>query len=63
TLAVLDPETEKLVISFLGPSLSMFSFLFIAGIVMSWYPKLLVGKFPYVIAYAPIEPLLIATRK
>ncbi|TYK18148.1 protein COFACTOR ASSEMBLY OF COMPLEX C SUBUNIT B CCB3 [Cucumis melo var. makuwa] len=63
TLADLDPGTAKLAISFLGPSLSVFSFLFIARIVMSWYPKLPVGKFPYVIAYAPTEPLLIATRK
>lgn len=30
---------------------------------MSWYPKLPVGKFPYVIAYAPTEPLLRITRK
>lgn len=63
TLADLDPGTAKLAISFLGPFLSAFSFLFIARIVMSWYPKLPVGKFPYVIAYAPTEPLLIATRK
>lgn len=59
----LDPATAKLAISFLGPFLSAFSFLFILRIVMSWYPKLPVGKFPYVIAYAPTEPLLVATRK
>ncbi|XP_023548987.1 protein COFACTOR ASSEMBLY OF COMPLEX C SUBUNIT B CCB3, chloroplastic isoform X1 [Cucurbita pepo subsp. pepo] len=62
-LADLDPGTAKLAIGLLGPFLSAFSFLFIARIVMSWYPKLPVGKFPYVIAYAPTEPLLIATRK
>ncbi|XP_038896183.1 protein COFACTOR ASSEMBLY OF COMPLEX C SUBUNIT B CCB3, chloroplastic isoform X2 [Benincasa hispida] len=62
-LADLDPGMAKLAIGFLGPFLSAFSFLFIARIVMSWYPKLPVGKFPYVIAYAPTEPLLIATRK
>ncbi|CAK7346714.1 unnamed protein product [Dovyalis caffra] len=33
------------------------------AIVMSWYPKLPVGKFPYVLAYAPTEPLLTPTRK
>lgn len=59
----LDPATAKVVISFLGPFLSAFGFLFILRIVMSWYPKLPVGKFPYVIAYAPTEPLLIPTRK
>ncbi|GLU12872.1 hypothetical protein SLE2022_295300 [Rubroshorea leprosula] len=62
-LADLDPATAKLVIGILGPFLSAFGFLFILRIVMSWYPKLPVGKFPYVIAYAPTEPFLIATRK
>ncbi|XP_058764048.1 protein COFACTOR ASSEMBLY OF COMPLEX C SUBUNIT B CCB3, chloroplastic-like [Vicia villosa] len=62
-LADLDPATVKFAIGFLGPFLSAFGFLFIARIVMSWYPKLPVGKFPYVIAYAPTEPLLVPTRK
>ena len=62
-LADLDPASAKLAIGFLGPFLSAFGFLFILRIVMSWYPKLPVGKFPYVIAYAPTEPLLIPTRK
>ncbi|KAG7964228.1 hypothetical protein I3843_09G159600 [Carya illinoinensis] len=62
-LADLDPATAKLAIAFLGPFLPAFGFLFIIRIVMSWYPKLPVGKFPYVIAYAPTEPLLIPTRK
>ncbi|XP_057424679.1 protein COFACTOR ASSEMBLY OF COMPLEX C SUBUNIT B CCB3, chloroplastic [Lotus japonicus] len=62
-LADIDPATAKLAIGFLGPFLSVFGFLFIIRIVMSWYPKLPVGKFPYVIAYAPTEPLLIPTRK
>lgn len=59
----LDPATAKLAISFTGPFLSAFGFLFIVRIVMSWYPKLPVGKFPYVIAYAPTEPILFITRK
>ncbi|KAA8528938.1 hypothetical protein F0562_033574 [Nyssa sinensis] len=62
-LVDLDPATAKLAIGFLGPFLSAFGFLFILRIVMSWYPKLPVGKFPFVIAYAPTEPLLIPTRK
>ncbi|XP_004496402.1 protein COFACTOR ASSEMBLY OF COMPLEX C SUBUNIT B CCB3, chloroplastic [Cicer arietinum] len=62
-LADLDPGAAKFAIGFLGPFLSVFGFLFIIRIVMSWYPKLPVGKFPYVIAYAPTEPLLIPTRK
>lgn len=62
-LADLDPATAKLAIGILGPFLSAFSFLFILRIVMSWYPKLPVGKFPYVLAYAPTEPVLVQTRK
>ncbi|PIA35473.1 hypothetical protein AQUCO_03500082v1 [Aquilegia coerulea] len=62
-LADLDPATAKLAIGILGPLFSAFSFLFIVRIVMSWYPKLPVGKFPYVLAYAPTEPILIPTRK
>ncbi|XP_077246400.1 cofactor assembly, complex C (B6F) [Tasmannia lanceolata] len=63
TLADLDPATAKVAIGILGPFLSAFGLLFILRIVMSWYPKLPVGKFPYVIAYAPTEPLLSQTRK
>ncbi|KAK6928895.1 CCB3/YggT [Dillenia turbinata] len=59
----LDPATAKLVIPILGPFLSAFAFLFILRMVMSWYPNLPVGKFPYVLAYAPTEPFLIPTRK
>ncbi|XP_047955329.1 protein COFACTOR ASSEMBLY OF COMPLEX C SUBUNIT B CCB3, chloroplastic [Salvia hispanica] len=59
----LDPATAKLAIAFLGPFLSAFGFLFIARIVMSWYPKLPVDEFPYILAYAPTEPLLVQTRK
>ncbi|XP_021898191.1 protein COFACTOR ASSEMBLY OF COMPLEX C SUBUNIT B CCB3, chloroplastic isoform X2 [Carica papaya] len=62
-IADLDPATAKSIIGILGPLLSAFAFLFILRIVMSWYPKLPVGKFPYVIAYAPTEPLLVPTRK
>ncbi|XP_057516013.1 protein COFACTOR ASSEMBLY OF COMPLEX C SUBUNIT B CCB3, chloroplastic-like isoform X2 [Amaranthus tricolor] len=62
-LTDLDPATAKAVVPFIGPFLSAFSFLFILRIVMSWYPKLPLGKFPYVLAYAPTEPLLVPTRK
>lgn len=63
SLADLDPGTAKLAISILGPALSAFGFLFILRIVMSWYPKLPLEKFPYVLAYAPTEPILVQTRK
>ncbi|KAL5761377.1 hypothetical protein ACOSP7_017641 [Xanthoceras sorbifolium] len=63
SLADLDPTTAKVAIGIIGPLLSAFSFLFILRVIMSWYPKLPVGKFPYVIAYAPTEPFLVPTRK
>uniref|UniRef100_A0A7N0UIX8 Protein COFACTOR ASSEMBLY OF COMPLEX C SUBUNIT B CCB3, chloroplastic n=1 Tax=Kalanchoe fedtschenkoi TaxID=63787 RepID=A0A7N0UIX8_KALFE len=59
----IDPATAKVAIGVLGPLLSAFSFLFIVRIVMSWYPKLPIDKFPYVLAYAPTEPILVITRK
>lgn len=62
-IADLDAGSAKLAIGVVGPFLSALGFLFVLRIVMSWYPKLPVGKFPYVIAYAPTEPLLIPTRK
>ncbi|CAA7016034.1 unnamed protein product [Microthlaspi erraticum] len=62
-VADLDPGTAKLAIGILGPAFSAFGFLFIVRIVMSWYPKLPVDKFPYVLAYAPTEPILVQTRK
>lgn len=62
-VADLDPATAKLAIGIIGPFLSAFSFLFILRIVMSWYPKIPLAKFPYVLAYAPTEPFLLQTRK
>lgn len=62
-IADIDPATAKLAITITGPFLSAFGFLFILRIVMSWYPKLPVKKFPYVVAYAPTEPFLSITRK
>ncbi|KAH9771499.1 hypothetical protein WN944_019739 [Citrus x changshan-huyou] len=61
--ADLDPATAKLAIGIIGPFLSAFSFLFILRIVMSWYPKIPLAKFPYVLVYAPTEPFLLQTRK
>lgn len=59
----LDPATAKVAIGVMGPALSAFGFLFILRIIMSWYPKLPVTEFPYVVAYAPTEPFLAVTRK
>ncbi|KAL6613748.1 hypothetical protein ACP70R_036018 [Stipagrostis hirtigluma subsp. patula] len=62
-LGDLDPATAKAVAGVAGPALSALGFLFILRIVMSWYPRLPVTKFPYVLAYAPTEPFLAVTRK
>ncbi|XWS48228.1 hypothetical protein CRYUN_Cryun13aG0056100 [Craigia yunnanensis] len=45
--------TRRLLLSDLDPATAKLA------IVMSWYPKLPVEKFPYIIAYAPTEPFLI----
>lgn len=60
---LLDPATAKAVAGVTGPALSAFGFLFILRIVMSWYPRLPVTEFPYVVAYAPTEPFLAVTRR
>lgn len=62
-LGELDPATAKTVAGVAGPALSAFGFLFILRIVMSWYPRLPVTEFPYVLAYAPTEPFLAVTRR
>jgi uncharacterized protein YggT (Ycf19 family) len=62
-LADLDPSTAKLLITILGPLFAVSTFLFIIRIIMSWYPQLPATKFPYVIAYAPTEPVLGPTRR
>lgn len=62
-LADLDPSVAKLLITILGPLFAVSTFLFIIRIVMSWYPQLPATKFPYVIAYAPTEPVLGPTRR
>ncbi|KAL3701355.1 hypothetical protein R1sor_019377 [Riccia sorocarpa] len=62
-LADLDPATAQLAITFLGPLFAFFNLLFIFRIVMSWYPQIPVNKFPFVLAYAPTEPILGPTRR
>ncbi|KAG0558441.1 hypothetical protein KC19_10G028600 [Ceratodon purpureus] len=61
--AELDPSTAKLAITILGPLFAAFNLMFIIRIVMSWYPQIPVGKFPFSIAYAPTEPVLGPTRR
>ncbi|XP_024541522.1 protein COFACTOR ASSEMBLY OF COMPLEX C SUBUNIT B CCB3, chloroplastic-like [Selaginella moellendorffii] len=60
---LVDPGVARLAINVLGPAMASFNVLFIARIVMSWYPRIPVDKLPYVIAFAPTEPVLAPTRK
>ncbi|MCO5548014.1 hypothetical protein L7F22_001470 [Adiantum nelumboides] len=62
-MADLDPALATLLIRILGPVFTSLNFLFIIRIVMSWYPQLPVDKFPYIIAFAPTEPVLEPTRR
>lgn len=63
SLADLDPAVAALLSGVLGPVFASLNFLFIIRIVMSWYPQLPVDKFPYIIAFAPTEPVLNPTRR
>jgi YggT family protein len=47
----------------IGPLLAIMSFLFVFRIVLTWYPQVEFGKFPWILIYWPTEPLLIAMRK
>ena len=47
----------------IGPILAIMSFLFVFRIVLTWYPQVEFGKFPWILIYWPTEPLLIAMRR
>eukprot|EP00475_Leptophrys_vorax_P041533 TRINITY_DN78301_c0_g1_i1.p1 TRINITY_DN78301_c0_g1~~TRINITY_DN78301_c0_g1_i1.p1 ORF type:complete len:230 (+),score=26.04 TRINITY_DN78301_c0_g1_i1:393-1082(+) len=61
-VAEISPEAASAVGAVLGPLFAGFNFLFIIRIVMSWYPQLPVTEMPYVLVYAPTEPILRLTR-
>ena len=46
-----------------GIVLSLYVLLFLFRIVLTWYPQLDLGKFPYNLAAVPTEPFLAPTRK
>jgi YggT family protein len=47
----------------IGPLLAIMSFLFVFRIVLTWYPQVEFGKFPWILIYWPTEPLLNVMRK
>ena len=61
-LSGLDPEGAKAASAVLGPLFAVSTILFIVRIVMTWYPSVPYTKLPWVLAYAPTEPLLKPTR-
>lgn len=61
-LADLDAATAHKLETFLRPLFTVFTFLYIIRIPMTWYPSIDGTKLPWVLAYAPTEPILKATR-
>lgn len=47
----------------LGPLLAIMTFMFIFRIVLTWYPEVEQGKFPFNLVIWPTEPFLAPTRK
>jgi YggT family protein len=47
----------------LGFVLTLMTLLFIFRIVLTWYPQVEMGKFPFSLAIVPTEPFLAPTRK
>eukprot|EP00878_Enallax_costatus_P004068 GHUV01004293.1.p1 GENE.GHUV01004293.1~~GHUV01004293.1.p1 ORF type:complete len:207 (+),score=22.72 GHUV01004293.1:184-804(+) len=62
SIADIDATTAHKLETFLRPLFTVFTFLYIIRIPMTWYPSIDGTKLPWVIAYAPTEPVLKATR-
>jgi YggT family protein len=64
-LADVDPAVQTLLVA--KPALDILfnsmSVLFLARIIMSWYPKTDIKKFPYNAIVWPTEPLMIPARE
>jgi uncharacterized protein YggT (Ycf19 family) len=59
----IDPATAHALEVLLRPIFSVFSLLYIVRIPMTWYPEIKPNDLPWVLAYLPTEPVLVATRK
>ena len=64
-LAEVDPVVQSLIV--VKPSLDILintmSVFFLARIILSWYPKTDLKKFPYSAVVWPTEPLMAPTRE
>jgi YggT family protein len=56
-------DTPTVLIWTLGPLLAVMSVLFVFRIVLTWYPQVEFGRFPWILLYWPTEPFLAVTRK
>eukprot|EP00879_Flechtneria_rotunda_P009837 GHRR01010289.1.p1 GENE.GHRR01010289.1~~GHRR01010289.1.p1 ORF type:complete len:195 (+),score=34.01 GHRR01010289.1:514-1098(+) len=61
-VAELDAAAAHTLASVLRPLFSVFTILYIVRIPMTWYPSIDGTKLPWLLAYAPTEPVLRATR-
>jgi YggT family protein len=61
-LAEFDAAAAHTFETILRPLFTVFTFLYIIRIPMTWYPSIDGSKFPWVLAYAPTEPILKITR-
>lgn len=61
-VADLDAASAHTLESVLRPTFAAFTVLYIIRITMTWYPNIDGTKLPWLLAYAPTEPFLKATR-
>lgn len=59
----MDGATAHLLGDILRPTFTLFTFMYIVRIPMTWYPNIDGKDFPWSLAYAPTEPILSVTRK
>jgi len=61
-VADVDAATAHTLESILRPLFAAFTVLYIIRIPMTWYPSIDGTKLPWLLAYAPTEPILKVTR-
>lgn len=62
SIAELDASAAHALESILRPLFTAFTLLYIIRIPMTWYPSIDGTKLPWLLAYAPTEPILKVTR-
>eukprot|EP00882_Tetradesmus_deserticola_P009780 GHRQ01010332.1.p1 GENE.GHRQ01010332.1~~GHRQ01010332.1.p1 ORF type:complete len:230 (+),score=61.06 GHRQ01010332.1:69-692(+) len=62
SIAALDVSAAHTLESVLRPLFTVFTLLYIIRIPMTWYPSIDGTKLPWLLAYAPTEPILKVTR-